>query len=131
MLGLFVGDLFDSQYDEYQFISFRRKGGLPGVGAYAVEQDPQRFGVAATYASVLEADEPLAANGPILYGTTGTLAITEVDPVGVVSGSFRFDARGVFVQNTGRFVEGVADGVFEARYERPELLLGRGLDLGL
>lgn len=136
VLGLFVGDLFDSQYDEYQFISFRRKGGVPGVGAYAVEEDPQRSGVTASYANVLDADESdlsLAederARGPLLYGVDGTLVITEVDPVGVVSGSFRFDARGIQVQNTSRFVDGTADGEFVARYERPSLLLGRGLNL--
>lgn len=128
ILGLFVGDLFDSQYDEYQFLAFRREGGLPGIGAYSIDNDPQQRSIAATYARVLDADEPLAS-GPILYGTSGTLAITEVDPVGVVSGRFRFDARGVFVEDTGRFIEGTADGKFEARYERPDLLFGRGLDL--
>ena len=129
VIGLFVGDLFDSQYDEYQFISFRRKGGLPGVGAYAIDRDPQRAAVTSTYARVLDADEPEESAGPLLYGETGTLAISQVDPVGVITGSFRFDARGVFVENTGRFVEGTANGEVEARYERPELLLGRGLSL--
>jgi hypothetical protein len=129
VVGLFVGDLFDSQYDEYQFITFRRKGGVPGVGGYAIEEDPERSGVAATYARVLEADEPLEATGPVLNGLDGVLVITEVDPLGVVAGTFRFDARGVLVQETGRFVEGEASGRFEARYERPDLVLGRGLNL--
>ena len=129
VLGLFVGDLLDSQYDEYQFISFRRKGGIPGIGAYAVDSDPQRDAVSATYARVLNADEVDESAGPILYGQDGTLAISQVDPVGVITGSFRFDARGVYVENTGSFVDGTANGEFEARYERPDLLLGRGLNL--
>ena len=129
VIGLFVGDLLDSQYDEYQFITLRRKGGVPGVGAYAIEEDPERTGVAASYARVLDADEPLDARGPVLNATEGVLAITEVDPTGVVSGTFRFDARGVRVEEAGRFVDGDASGRFEARYERPDLVLGRGLNL--
>ena len=90
--------------------------------------------MAATYANVLDADEfdldaDERARGPVLYGTDGTLAITEVDPIGVVSGTFRFDARGIEVGDTGRSVDGVASGEFVARYERPGLVLGRGLNL--
>ncbi len=136
VLGLFVGDLFDSQYDEYQFISFRREGGLPGIGGYPITEDPQRFGVTSTYANVLDANESRLdrdaderARGPILYGIDGTLVITEVDPIGVVSGRFNFDARGITVERSGDSVFGDANGEFEARYERPELMLGRGLDL--
>ncbi|MEL6614897.1 MAG: hypothetical protein AAFQ43_04120 [Bacteroidota bacterium] len=129
VLGLFVGDLFDSQYDEYNFIVFRRPGGVPGVGGYAVVPDPQASGVTATYARVTEADEPLEAEGPVLRGEDGTLAITSVDGIGVITGTFGFDATGVFVQDAGRFVDGDANGRFEARYESPNLFFGRGLDL--
>ena len=128
VLGLFVGDLFDSQYDEYQFITFRLKGGVPGVGAYAVQEDPERRAAAATYARVLEADEPLDANGPVLTGNDGVLVITEVDPFSI-AGTFRFDAEGVDVERPGNAVFGEASGQFEAVYERPSLVLGRGLSL--
>lgn len=128
VLGLFVGDLFDSQYDEYNFIVFRRAGGVPGIGGYAVVPDPEASGVMATYARVTDADEPLEAEGPILRGEAGTLAITSVDGIGVVSGTFNFDATGVQVEDAEE-VDGDAEGVFEARYESPSLFYGRGLDL--
>lgn len=136
VLGLFVGDLFDSQYDDYQYVLIRLKGGVPEVGAYAIEDDPQYTAARAIYADVQEVDEDEAdgngieddLEGEILTGTDGVLAISYVDPFSV-RGTFRFDARGIDVQVPSRFVDGLASGRFEAVYEQPSLVLNRGLDL--
>ncbi len=130
VLGLFVGDLFESGYDEYDYLLFRRPGSRPGVGAYAIDADPT-FAVAATIAEVDEADDPLASVGHVLYGTDGTLAVTRVDGYGFVAGSFQFDAEGVSVRAPSRRVAGTASGRFEARYEPPATFQRLGLDLGL
>lgn len=146
VLGLFVGDLFDSEYDDYNFIRFRLSGGVPAVGAYAIEEDPERSGAMATYAKVKEfdGDEQDACVGvdapeededrgdlfcgPILNALDGVLTITRVDGYSVL-GSFNFFARGVNVEAPGRIVDGFANGRFEAVYERPSLVFNRGLDL--
>ncbi|MEM6326448.1 MAG: hypothetical protein AAF791_04955 [Bacteroidota bacterium] len=128
VLGLFVGDLFDSQYDDYQYVLFRLAGGVPSVGAYGVAEDPERTAARALYADVLDGDDPEEATGQILNGTDGVLALSSVDPYSIV-GTFNFDARGVDVQNAQRIVRGRMSGQFEAVYEQPSLVLNRGLDL--
>ena len=130
VIGLFVGDLYDSDFDEYDYVLFRRPGDRPGVGAYAIDDDPTRaFG--ATIARVEEADEPLDAVGAILNGVGGTLALTRIDGYGFITGSFQFDARGVMAAPPNRSVDGNARGTFEARYEPPSVFRRLGLDLGL
>lgn len=130
VIGLFVGDLFESDFDDYDYVLFRRPGGRPGVGAYAVDDDPTSA-VAATIARVDEADDPLDAFGAVLVGTDGTLAITRVDGYGFLAGSYQFDAEGLRVDIPGRRVTGAASGTFEARYEPPSAFRRLGLDLGL
>lgn len=130
VLGLFVGDLYESDFDEYDYLLFRRPGRRPGVGAYAIDDDPT-FAVAATIANVEEADDPLESVGRVLHGTDGTLAVTRVDDYGFVAGSFRFDAEGFLVRNPSLSVDGAASGRFEARYEPPSTFRRLGLDLGL
>ena len=126
MLGLFVGDLFDSGYGEADYVLFRRLGGLPGVGAYAVDDDPTAA-VAATIARVDEAEDALDANGPVLHGQAGQLALTSIDGYGFVVGTFRFDAVGFAVEAPGRALVGGASGRFEARYEPPSTFARIGL----
>lgn len=130
VLGLFVGDLGDSDFDAYDYVLFRRYGGRPGVGAYAID-DAQDRAVAATVAEVDDADDPREAEGAVLRGTDGTLAITRVDGYGFVSGTFQFDAEGVLVQRPSQTVDGSASGTFEARYEPPSVFRRLGVDLGL
>ena len=130
VLGLFVGDLYESDFDEYDYLLFRRPGHRPGVGAYAIDDDPT-FAVAATIAEVEEAGDPSEASGSILQGTGGTLAVTRVDDYGFVSGSFQFDATGISVRAPSRSVAGTASGRFEARYEPPSTFRRLGLNLGL
>lgn len=130
VLGLFVGDLYESDFDRYDVVLFRRPGARPGVGAYAVDADPTRA-VAATIARVEDADEPREASGSVLQGTAGTLALTRVDGYGFVSGTYRFDAEGVDVEQPSRSVSGAASGRFEARYEPPSTFRRLGVDLGL
>ena len=130
VLGLFVGDLYDSDYDRYDFVLFRRPGAHPGVGAYAVDDDPDRA-FAATIARIEVVDEPLNAEGEWLVGTDGTLALTRIDPFGFITGSFEFDAEGVMVAPPNRMVGGNARGTFEARYEPPSTFRNLGLNLGL
>lgn len=130
VLGLFVGDLYESDFDAYDYVLFRRAGARPGVGGYAIDDDPDRaFG--ATIARVEDADEPLAARGAVLHGTDGTLAITRVDTYGFMVGSYEFVADGVAVSPPNRLVEGAARGTFEARYEPPSTFRRLGLNLGL
>lgn len=128
VLGLFVGDLFESDYDAYDYVLFRRPGSRPGVGAYAVDADPDRA-FAATIARVEEADDPLASVGAVLTGIDGTLALTRIDDYGFVAGSFEFAAEGIRLP-AGR-VAGGARGTFEARYEPPSTFRALGLNLGI
>lgn len=132
VLGLFIGDLLESDYDRYDFIVFRRLGDRPGVGGYTIDDDPDSGAVVtATYANVDDADDPRTARGTILRGTTGLLAITRVDPYGFISGSFRFEGEGLPVGSPTLLFEGAADGRFEARYESPGFLRSLGADLDL
>ncbi|MDT0633037.1 hypothetical protein RQM47_06105 [Rubrivirga sp. S365] len=128
VLGLFVGDLFESDIEDYDYVLFRRPGARPGVGAYAVDADPA-YAVAATIANVDEADDPLKARGEVLRGLEGTLALTRIDDYGFVAGTFQFDAAGFFVQRPAQAVTGAASGTFEARYEPPATFRALGLDL--
>ena len=130
VLGLFVGDLFESDFDRYDYVLFRRPGVRPGVGAYAVDDDPVSA-VAATIANVDGADDPLRATGEVLRGVTGTLALTRVDDYGFAAGTFHFDATGFDVGAPSRSVSGRASGTFEARYEPPAAFRRLGLDLGI
>ena len=126
VLGLFVGDLYDSDLDDYDYVLFRRPGGRPGAGAYGIDDDPSRA-FSATIARVRDADEPLEAEGAVLNGVAGTLAITRTDGFGFLTGSYEFAAEGVRVGAGSGFVEGAARGTFEARYEPPSTFLQLGL----
>ena len=128
VLGLFVGDLFDSGYGEADYVLFRRLGALPGVGAYAVDADPTSA-VSATIARVEDAEDALDATGPVLLGRSGQLALTSIDGYGFVVGTFRFDAVGFPVEAPGRTLVGGASGRFEARYEPPSTFARIGLGL--
>ena len=66
--------------------------------------------------------------GPILNALDGVLTITRVDGYSVL-GSFNFFAQGISVEAPRRVISGDASGRFEAVYERPSLVVGRGLDL--
>ena len=130
VLGLFVGDLYESDFDAYDYVLFRRPGRRPGVGAYAIDDDPTSA-VGASLARVDEADEPRDAEGYALVGTDGTLAVTRVDGYGFVAGTFRLEAEGLAVGRPERRLTGTASGRFEARYEPPATFRRLGLDLGL
>lgn len=130
VLGLFVGDLYESDRDEYDYVLFRRPGARPGVGAYAIADEQDRS-VAATIARVDEAADPLEAFGVVLRGVDGTLALTSVDSYGFLVGSFEFAADGLTVAPPTRRVLGAAQGTFEARYEPPSTFRRLGLDLGI
>ena len=131
VLGLFVGDLFDNDRDEYDYVLFRVPGLRPGVGAYAIDDDPGFRAASATLARVDEADDVLDASGTVLYGTEGTLAITTVDGYGFTGGTYSFVAEGVRVAAGNGRVTGAAQGRFEARYEPPSTFRRLGLDLGI
>ena len=130
VLGLFVGDLYESDFDEYDYVLFRRPGGRPGIGAYAINDEFDRA-VAATIARVDDADEPLESVGAVLRGVDGTLALTRVDSYGFLTGTYEFVADGLTVTAPTRRIGGAADGTFEARYEPPATFRRLGLDLGL
>ncbi|PAP78428.1 hypothetical protein BSZ37_19360 [Rubrivirga marina] len=130
VLGLFVGDLYESDYDAYDYVLFRRPGDRPGVGAYAIADEQDRS-VAATIAKVDEADDPLESVGAVLRGVDGTLALTRIDSYGFLAGSFEFDADGLTVTSPTRRVGGAAQGTFEARYVPPATFRRLGLDLGI
>ena len=131
VLGLFVGDLLESGRDEYDYVLFRLPGDRPGVGAYAVDADPNLRAASATIARVDDADDVLDAEGVVLYGTSGTLAITSVDGNGFTGGTYAFEAEGVRVRRGNGAVTGGAAGQFEAYYVSPSVFRSLGLDLGL
>ena len=131
VLGLFVGDLGDNDYDDYAFIAFTREGGRPGVGAYSVDEDTDAPSVvAATLADVEDGDDPLDATGYVLRGRTGVLSITGADAYGNLAGSFQFEAEGASVRAPEVALSGRASGRFEAYYEPPSVFAALGLDLG-
>ena len=135
VLGLFVGDLYDSDFDEYDYVLFRRPGDRPGVGAYAIDDDPVRA-FSATLARAVHVDdageiEDDAFMGAALAGTDGTLALSRVDAYGFVLGSYDFRAEGVRLAPRAGRVTGAASGTFEARYEPPSTFRRLGLDLGV
>ena len=132
VIGLFNGDLFDNQFDGYNFVALRRDGALPGVGAYAVTvEGAGRTAFTGSYARVDDADDPDEARGPVLRATDGTVTVTRVDEFGFLSGTFQFTGTGIRVESPRTRVLGEVSGTFEARYERPETLRRLGVDLGL
>ena len=132
VVGLFVGDLFDSDVDDYNFATLRRDGARPGVGGYSVTTEGAGArAFTGSYARVSDADDPDEAAGPVLRATDGVVTVTQVDDYGVVSGTFRFTGDGVRIESPRTTVTGEVTGTFEARYERPETLRRLGVDLGL
>ena len=131
VLGLFVGDLIDSDRDDYDFIAFGRDGDVPSIGAYAVAEDPRgRQAVTATYADVEDADDAIEAAGAIVRGTDGTLSITNVTRSGFVIGAFQFEGEGFRVEDPSVQLAASASGRFEARYVTPGRLRSLGVELG-
>lgn len=132
VVGLFVGDLFDSDVDGYDFVALRRDGARPGVGGYSVTTEGAGArAFTASYARVENADDVDDAVGPVLRATDGVVTVTQVDDFGSVSGTFRFTGDGVRVESPRTRVTGEVSGTFEARYESPALLRSLGVDLGL
>ena len=132
VLGLFVGDLIDSDRDDYDFIAFGRDGDVPSIGAYAVTEDPRgRQAVTATYADVEDADDAVEAVGAIVRGTDGTLTITNVTRSGFVVGAFQFQGEGFRVEAPSVGLAASASGRFEARYVTPGRLQSLGVELGM
>lgn len=131
VLGLFVGDLYDSDFDGYDFASLRRDGTRPGVGAYSVTAEGASRAFTGSYARVQDADDPSDASGPVIRATDGVVSFTQVDGYGFVSGTFTFSGDGIHVENPRNRVTGEVTGTFEARYERPETLRRLGVDIGL
>ena len=132
VLGLFVGDLYDSRYNEYDFAALRRDGGRPGVGAFSVT--PEGAGArafTASYSQVTNADDPEEASGPAIRATEGVVTITSVDDYGFISGTVHFSGDGVRVENPRARIRGGVSSTFEARYETPETLRRLGVDIGL
>lgn len=130
VLFLFAGDLNDHDREAYTYIALSRAGDAPGVGVYAVASaDPNPPAFRGQYADLTDADEPEAA-GPVLSATDGVFSLTRFQS-GLVNGSFRFDARGLRLPDTGAFIAGAVEGTFEARYLAPGVFEGRGIPFGL
>ena len=132
VIGLFVGGLFESDYDGYDFVTLRRDGARPGVGAYSVTAEGAGArAFTGSYARVTDADDPDMAQGPVLRATDGVVTVTRVDDFGFVSGTFRFTGDGIRVESPRTTVGGEVSGTFEARYESPDTLRRLGIDIGL
>ena len=127
VLIFFRDDLFDNDEDAYAYVALWRRGERPGVGVYPVESGqtaPAAF--AGAYADLVDAETPEAA-GPVLSATTGVLTVTDFD-AGFLSGSFRFDGRGLFLPDTGAFIDASVAGTFEARFLAPATLFSLPID---
>ena len=133
VLGLFVGDLYESDREEYDYVLFRLPGQRPGVGAVAIDDDPGARIAQATLARARDADDVLETRAVLLTGTDGTLAFSAVDGYGFAAGTYEFSAEGLAILNGGgtSVASGGASGVFEARYVSPATFRRLGLDLGL
>ncbi len=120
VLGLFVGDLYDSRYDDYDFAALRRDGGRPGVGAFSVTAEGAGArAFTASYAQVTDANDPDEAAGPAIRATEGVVTITQVDDYGFLTGTVHFSGDGVRVENPRTRIRGEVSSTFEARYETP------------
>ena len=133
VLGLFVGDLFESDRDEYDYVLIRLPGQRPGVGSVAIDDDPGDRAARATIARARNADDVLETRAVFLTATDGTLAFSAVDSHGFAAGTYTFSARGTQILSGGGTSPstGAASGVFEARYVSPSAFRRLGLDLGL
>lgn len=132
VLGLFVGDLYDSRYDDYDFAALRRDGGRPGVGAFSVTAEGAGArAFTASYARVTDGNDPDDARGAAIRATEGVVTITSVDSYGFIAGTVHFSGDGVRVENPRQRITGEVSSTFEARYESPETLRRLGVDLGL
>ena len=133
VLGLFVGDLYESDRDEYDYVLFRLPGDRPSVGAVAVDDDPGYRIAQATLARAVDADDVLDTRAVLLTGTEGTLAFSAVDEHGFAAGTYDFQGEGLAILDGGGVsgATGGASGVFEARYVSPGTFRRLGLDLGL
>ncbi|MDX1420995.1 MAG: hypothetical protein R3181_13600 [Rubricoccaceae bacterium] len=121
VLIFFRGDLFDNDEDEYAYVALWRPGDQPGTGVYPIESAqtaPAAF--AGSYADLIDAETP-EASGPVVSATEGVLTITDFD-AGFLSGSFRFDGRGLLLPDTDAFIDASVDGTFEARFLSPSAL---------
>jgi hypothetical protein len=126
-LLFFRDDLFDNDEDAYAYVALWRGGGRPGIGVYPIESAqtaPAAF--AGAFADLADPETP-EASGPVLSATDGVLTITDYD-AGLLSGSFRFDGRGLFLPDTGAFIDASVDGTFEARYLAPGTLFSLPID---
>ena len=133
VLGLFVGDLYESDRDEYDYVLLRLPGDRPGVGAVAIDDDPGYRVAQATLARASDADDVLETRATLLTGTDGTLAFSSVDGYGFVAGTYEFRGEGVAILDGGGTsrATGAASGVFEARRVSPSTFRRLGLDLGI
>jgi len=130
MLILFDDDINANDRETYHFVALSRAGARPGVGIYSVDNDePNPPALRGQYADLTEADEPEAA-GPVLGATGGVFTVTRFES-GLMTGSFRFDASGLMLPDTGAFISGTLDGTFDARFIEPGVLTGLGIPFGL
>lgn len=130
VLLFFSDELRSNHRDDYAFVALSRQGGKPGVGAFAVaNDDPNPPAFRGQYANLEEADEP-DATGPVLSATDGVLTVTR-EQSGLINGSFRFDARGLRLPDTGAFITGTVQGTFEARYLSPATIRSLHIPFGL
>ena len=127
VLLFFRDDLNDNDEDAYAYVALWRDGDRPGVGVYPIESTqtaPAAF--FGSYADLVDAESP-EATGPVVSATSGVLTITDADP-GILAGSFRFDGRGLFLPDTGTFIDAAVSGTFEARFIQPGVINGLGID---
>lgn len=130
VLGLFVDGVTESSRDDYDYVLVRFDGGLPAVGAYAVDGRANGSDVVtATYATVEDAGRPSTARGAIVRGTDGTFIVSHVDGYGNLAGTLRFDGVGTRLEAPGTTVSGGATTRFEARYEAPAVFQRLGITL--
>lgn len=130
VLIFFNDDINANDREDYNFISISRAGGEPGVGVFTVDNDePNPPAFRGQYADLTDADEPEAI-GPVLGATGGVITVTRFDS-GLMTGSFRFDASGLLLPDTGTFITGTLDGTFDARFLDADVLVGLGIPFGL
>ena len=126
-LLFFEGDLYDNDREAYTYVALDRPGTRPGVGVYPVDSsDPSDEAFAGSFADLTMADTPDAA-GTVLTATDGVVTLTSFDTAGYLTGSFRFDGRGLALPSTGGFIDASVDGTFEARFVEASTL--RSLDI--
>ena len=129
-LFFFRDRVIASGREAYAFTALSRAGTRPGVGVFTVRNDDAAANAfRGQYADITDAASPEAA-GPVLAATDGVLTVTRLES-DVLTGSFRFDGRGLHLPDRSAFIDATVSGTFEALPVAPSVITSLGIAFDL